>query len=221
MDPVWEKLHASRHWGRYPAEDLVRTLMRRYSDRDLRKKTRVLEVGCGAGANLTFFVKEGFQVYGIDGAPSAIANASRLLSGLCDGQQVCELHVGDFSRLDYADEMFDVVVDYISLCTNTVADIKATLGEVRRVLKPGGFFYSRGFGSNTSGAATGVVIEPGTTLNPLEGPCRDMGTSHFFDEDEIRALYADWPKLVLQRVSTECLGVANSFTEEWIVWATK
>ncbi len=44
-----------------------------------RKAIKILEVGCGPGANLWFMAREGFSVYGIDGSEHAIELARRRL----------------------------------------------------------------------------------------------------------------------------------------------
>ena len=42
-----------------------------------RSKTKILEIGCGAGNNLIFLAEEGFDVSGIDFAVSAIKIAKK------------------------------------------------------------------------------------------------------------------------------------------------
>ena len=134
MDPVWEKLHSSREWGKYPAEDLVRTVMRSFGSID-RSKLEVLEIGCGAGANLGFFLNEGFKVAGIDGSPSAIESAGKRLAAYSEKP---DLRVGNFVELPWESNSFDIVVDYFALYANRMDDIRKTLSEIQRVLRSGG-----------------------------------------------------------------------------------
>src|SRR6218665_938871 len=61
----WDEKFRSRSWGRYPPEDLVRFMGRRFRAAD-KGAVKVLEVGCGPGANLWFMHREGFAVHGID-----------------------------------------------------------------------------------------------------------------------------------------------------------
>ena len=53
---------------KYPNEELCRFIGRRFSHLSIaeRQKMRVLEVGCGSGANLRMLAEEYFQVIGID-----------------------------------------------------------------------------------------------------------------------------------------------------------
>ncbi len=81
MDPIWEKIHSSREWGKYPADDLIRTVICTFKKSDA-DRLRVLGVGFVGGANLAFFVNEGFNAYGIEGVPSAVKNTNSLPKGL-------------------------------------------------------------------------------------------------------------------------------------------
>ena len=53
-DDQWETLFASRAWGRYPPEELVRFVARSFGDAPDRASVRILELGCGPGANVWF-----------------------------------------------------------------------------------------------------------------------------------------------------------------------
>ena len=67
----------------YPNEELLRFLGRHFFNsvpKDERKTIRVLELGCGSGANLWMISKEGFDTYGIDISNSAISLASKMLA---------------------------------------------------------------------------------------------------------------------------------------------
>jgi hypothetical protein len=58
-DPVWEQIFASREWGKYPPEHVVRFVARNFYRVPDRKQVRLLEVGCGPGANV-WASSEGF-----------------------------------------------------------------------------------------------------------------------------------------------------------------
>jgi hypothetical protein len=59
-DPVWEELRAQgRNICHYPFDVVVSFLFRWGTKSRPRSKTKVLEVGCGAGNNLWFAAREG------------------------------------------------------------------------------------------------------------------------------------------------------------------
>ena len=67
-DKGWDKIFSTQEWGKYPGEELIRFIARNFYAAPNRKDIRILEVGCGTGANLWFLAKEGFNAFGIDGS---------------------------------------------------------------------------------------------------------------------------------------------------------
>ncbi len=196
----WEETFASRPWGRYPSEDLVRFMARRFGQTADRSVLRVLEIGCGPGANLWFLGREGYAVAGIDGSPTAIRLARERLAaeGVAPG---ADLRVGDFATLPWPDATFDAVLDIEALYANRLATIRASIAEVRRVLKPKGAFFAKLFGTATTGFGTGQELETHGFACPIEGPCAGQVVAHFFDEAEIGSLFAGFAEIVLDWTS--------------------
>lgn len=58
----------------YPNESLIQFLASRYFrlSESERKSIRLLEVGCGSGANLWMMAKEGFNTYGMDSSAKGL-----------------------------------------------------------------------------------------------------------------------------------------------------
>lgn len=127
------KQHGADAQRKYPNEPLLRFLS------GLQRKSRVLEIACGTGANLWAIAQEGFEAWGQDAAPRAIEICREVL----DSHGVsAELDVGDFHKLNesFGDESFDAVVEIISLsCTDRKKEV---IDGVRRILKSGGYFFS-------------------------------------------------------------------------------
>jgi SAM-dependent methyltransferase len=217
----WDEKFRTRAWGRYPPEDIVVFMGRNYRDVD-HGTISVLEIGCGPGANLWFLHREGYRVAGIDGSQAAIALASERLSRENAGLNAAspDLRVGDFSRLPWPEAAFDVVIDNRALYANTLAVIRSALAEVRRVLKPGGRFYSKSWGTGTTGYGQGPEIEPGTYDEIPAGPCEAMGVSHFFDEAEIRREFAAF-RLEVIDVVRRTENSRGHFIEEFLCQFSK
>src|SRR5271156_1950170 len=79
-DPIWEDIFCSKSWGRYPPEHIIRFIARTFSGVRDRSTIRLLEIGCGPGANIWFMAREGFSVCGIDGSATAIDRAKQRLA---------------------------------------------------------------------------------------------------------------------------------------------
>lgn len=188
---LWERLFQERPWGRYPPEDLVRFVARRFGGRD-RGAVRILEVGCGPGANVWFMHREGYRVSAIDFSPTALEQAKARIE--IENANL-PTHPVDFQRADiaalpFAEDSFDLVVDVFALCCNPSAAIRAASAEIRRVLKPGGALYTKTFGPKTTGAGgPGERMADGTYQKVAEGPLAAMGVVRFSDEADLRDLH--------------------------------
>ena len=138
-DCTWEKVHASKNWGRYPHSVLVGFIAKNFYKAPNRKEVRILEIGSGSGANVWYLSREGFDVYGIDGSPSGVQQTNDYLRQ--DGLSAV-MTVGDVVKIDYPDDFFDCVIDFGCTGANDVENTELILSESARVLRKGGLFFS-------------------------------------------------------------------------------
>lgn len=126
---------------RYPNEELCRFMGRNFFgvNQERRSSVRILDTGCGTGANLWMIAREGFDAVGIDLSPSAIQLCKRMLDNY-DCQ--AELHAGDMTSLPFQSNSVDAVVDLFSSNCLDQKQGDTYLAEVSRVLKPRGKFFS-------------------------------------------------------------------------------
>ena len=217
MDSIWENLFRSQEWGKYPPESVVRFVARNFYPPQERGKIRLLDAGCGPGACTWFMAREGFQVSGIDGSPTAIRYARERLKA--EGL-TADLQVGDYTSLPWSDELFDGAVDNVSFYANLMADWQRAVDEIHRVLKPGGMFFTSSFTMNTWGFKTGREVEPGSFRDILEGPLHGRGLAHFVTEPQLRDLLRRFSQVEVER---ECRTLVNQskIVELWIATAVK
>jgi ubiquinone/menaquinone biosynthesis C-methylase UbiE len=97
-----------------------------------RADGRILEVAVGTGRSLPHY-PAGADVTGIELSPAMLAIARQRAADL---GMSADLRVGDAHVLPFADGDFDTVVCALSLCA--IPDPVLALGEMRRVLVPGG-----------------------------------------------------------------------------------
>jgi SAM-dependent methyltransferase len=154
---------------------------------------RVLELGCGNGMSSSLLMaRKGYEVHGIDISGTAIVWAeeqfaqSALLGHFLHGD-VCAMPF-------FADESFDVVIDGSCLHCLIGDDRTRCLGEVRRILRPGGLFVvSSMCGLPKSDEAkarfdaqTGHLLEDGRphrTLKPVADLASELANSGFEVQD--------------------------------------
>lgn len=92
---------------------------------------RILDLGCGDGQLSQRIAATGAEVTGVDASPDMVAAARS--RGIAASE-------GNAESLPFADAAFDAVFSNAAL--HWVRDQDAMLGEVRRVLKPGGRFVA-------------------------------------------------------------------------------
>lgn len=88
---------------------------------------RILDVGCGTGANLLMLNQHG-EAHGVDVSPDALS--------FCHSRGLNNVQYGEAECLPYEDNSFDIVtsIDVIEHLDDDVA----CLQEMRRILRPGG-----------------------------------------------------------------------------------
>ncbi|GEP89437.1 Methyltransferase domain-containing protein [Chitinophaga terrae (ex Kim and Jung 2007)] len=184
-DPIWDNVFLNQEWGKYPSESVIQFIARNFYKKD-RKAIKILEVGCGTGANIWFISREGFQTYGIDGSSVAIDVATKRLAaeGLTSN-----LICGDISSLPYETETFDAVIDVECLYANNRTSTERILEEIKRVLKRNGKFFSRTFSDKMY---LGQFYEELTALeytNSSDGPLAGKGFTRLSNRESIREIY--------------------------------
>ena len=105
---------------------------------------KVLDAGCGAGRNLVYLHRRGFDVWGTDGDQNAVTAARAQAATLAPLLPADRFRVEPVERMSFENEMFDVVIS--SAVLHFASDEEqwdAMLREMWRVLKRGGLFFAR------------------------------------------------------------------------------
>jgi SAM-dependent methyltransferase len=128
---------------------------------------RILDAGCGSGRNLVYFLREGFDVCGVDLSPDAIAHVRMLARTLAPRLPAENFRREPVERMSFEGESFDAVLS--SAVLHFARDEAHWLGMLRemwRVLKPGGLFFAR---LASSAGVEGVVERLGGRRYRLPG----------------------------------------------------
>ena len=156
----------------------------------LNPQMTVLDAGCGAGRNLNYFLRSGYEVCGVDQAPESINAIRNLAAQLAPNLQPNNFRVEAVERMSFADAQFDLVISSAVLhFARDEAHWLAMVREMWRVLKPGGIFFAR--------LASTIGIEP--EVEHIEGRryhLPDGSTRFLVDEQMLLAttdsLGAQW-----------------------------
>lgn len=105
---------------------------------------RILDAGCGSGRNLVYFLRAGYEVFGVDADRISIEAVRRLAAALAPGIPAENFRVEPVESMTFADSFADVVLSSAVLHFARSDDqFAAMIRGTWRVLKPGGFLFAR------------------------------------------------------------------------------
>ncbi|ACU61724.1 class I SAM-dependent methyltransferase [Chitinophaga pinensis] len=104
----------------------------------------VLDAGCGGGRNLIYFLKNGYDVYGIDPNPNAVEAVRQLSATLSHTNATENFVVASAENLPFEDNTFDLIISSAVLhFAQDPAHFQDMIYSMWRVLKPGGYLFAR------------------------------------------------------------------------------
>jgi ubiquinone/menaquinone biosynthesis C-methylase UbiE len=162
----WDDLYLTRGrvWRALPPESIT-----------VKGGKRVLELGCGNGKMLSAIEGE-VQIVGMDHSRAGLVSCPTNLMSRVDLVQ------GDALHLPFMGSSLDLVVAHHLLGHLTLERRKRAMGEIGRVLRPGGQLRITVLSREDMRCGGREEVEPGTFLS---------GTgilTHFFDLEEVRDL---------------------------------
>ena len=129
-----------------------------------------LDSGCGPGRHALYFARHGFRVTALDQSEEALEYLTETAA-----RERLELFpvLGDIFQMPFPDESFDCILDYnVSYHTDTQGYLRA-IGELKRVLRPGGEVYLTILSQNDPGfqnAQPGACVDGCTRMHAGETP---------------------------------------------------
>jgi tellurite methyltransferase len=72
--------------------------------------SRILDAGCGGGRNLVYFLRMGYEVFGIDQSELAIEDVSNLATMIVADFPTDNFQVSTIEKTPFASGAFDVVI---------------------------------------------------------------------------------------------------------------
>ncbi len=143
-----------------PPDQLVELVESRWA-----RPCRTVEIGCGAGFSAVWLATRGFEVTGLDVAPSAVVLARQLAERRA---VACAFEVADLTEpIVHHDGQFDLAVDWEVLHHIAPRFRARYVANVHRMLKPNGRYASWTFSIDDRfghGEASVRVTPLGTTL---------------------------------------------------------
>jgi SAM-dependent methyltransferase len=195
----------------WPWSDLIGFVMR-YS-RPTGPEYRVLELGCGAGANIPFFRDLGVHYYAIEGSPAIVETLWRKFPELQEN-----IMVGDFTKSIPFPVEFDLIVDRSSLTHNSTSSIKRCLSLVCAQLRANGKYIGIDwFSTRHSEFHKGLPDEDVNTKSGYtEGQFSQVGRVHFSNQTHLQELFDNFTLEVLEhKIITKQIPMSDHVFAAW------
>ncbi len=180
---LWQNPELAQQWAERPPTPEV-TEMADHLERVGER--RVLDIGCGVGRHVVYLAARGFDVTGLDNAPTALALCQE---NLARADLRATLTHMEMTALDFPEKSFGGAIATQVIHHAPVAVIEAILAQLTHLLLPRGYFVLVVPTPEHDDWGKGEEVEPGTWVDPnhREGPV----PHHFCTEEEVlRLLHA-------------------------------
>lgn len=220
----WDELHKQPQFRpKYPDDRVVAWTFRNFP-RKAGKQIQILDVGCGAGRHSIFLATEGYKPSACDFSKVGVEETERRFreAGLTVTAAVCEA-----DELAFPDESFDGALVYGTYTYLPYERFVQAVSELRRVLKPGGKALvmtrttrdSRVQHAEKLGRSTYRIGSIGGGV-PASYQVETGMIMTFLDEKEARDMFADFSKVLVDRMTMTTSGgiFAN---DDWYIHVEK
>lgn len=210
--PTWDELFTDEEnrW-KEPHEELVGAFQKIKGDTRFQK---VLDLGCGAGRHLVYLSGEGYDVYGMDISFNGLKYSAGWLAK--EGYPT-RLAMADMTRLPFVDASFGFITSIFVIHHNTLERVRNSIGEIYRMLIPGGYTLltlSSIYGFRNG---KGVQLEPGTFIPELG---KDRGIPHHFSD--LKEIAREFDHFIVRDVHlNEHMNEDGYLSSHWVILAEK
>ena len=221
--PSWDELFKKKeNILDFPQTEVLKFVKRLEST--FRKRPLLIwDLCCGAGRNSIAIAEIGHAVYSSDVSPTGVNHLKALLK---TKRYHCETAVCDMTINPWIKTDFDGIFCWDALHHNTIRNIKATVEMVHDSLSNNGLFMASLLSTKSDQNNKEMQIEPNTFV---EDQGFESGVPHhYFDEEEIIALFQDWKICILAEVTVNYLEAEDEFYKnnpfpytKWNVLVTK
>ena len=195
---MWDNIYSrNEQHSVWPWSDLVGTVMRNTNPLDTND-FKVLELGCGAGANIPFFLSLGVDYYSVEFSEVVVSRLYKKFPQLDN-----KLIVGDFTE-ELPNREFDLIFDRGALTCNKTEAIKYCLQNCYDQLKPDGKYIGIDwFSTEHSSFPKGEVEDDWTRVNFPTGPFADVFRIHFSNKEHLFDLFEKFEFQELKHITIE------------------
>lgn len=219
MEEKWSHLHKQeRFQPKYPSEHVVRFIFSQFP-RNLKERSnlKILDLGCGAGANTVFLAAEGFQTYATDISEEGLKVVERRLK---DEKLQGTLKKANMENQPFFDNFFDGIISFGVFYYNDFEGYRKAVSEMYRTLKKGGkaLVFTRTTDDYRYGK--GNKIDKNTFVLDIEDTNEKGMVMHFLDRAEINEIFNKFKEIIVEKTETT-FSNSEKKNSDWIIIVRK
>lgn len=173
---AWNKLYFNQtNLSIWPWSEVISLYFNNFPKNN-KKKIKILELGCGAGANIPLFLKQKVDYYGLDGSEQIINFLKKKYPKIKK-----KLFVADFTKNIPSDKKFDLIIDRAAITCNKRSSIIKSISNLEQKLNKKGLFFGIDWYSTLStDFKKGVIDEDRNTKKDMKNSIfSNAGSFHF------------------------------------------
>ncbi|MFK7696930.1 class I SAM-dependent methyltransferase [Paenibacillus sp. HJGM_3] len=184
-----------------PSELVIRFVKTHFKERN---SYHLADLSCGNGRHMLFMLREGHVVAGTDSSTRNVESAQQLLTKHGFEPLIIQANL---TNLPFENEQFDGLLCEHMLMFLNQQELEQAIGELYRILKPGGKCFITVRNTNDTLFRTGNTLEDHTFI-------------HFFTEEEIHQLFKAFMNVTIgvKRFSQNSL---TQYSSEYLITLVK
>jgi hypothetical protein len=216
MNFHWNNIYKKKQQLAYWPWSEVVSLINKFSKNKLSNtKTKILEIGFGAGANIPFFLDKNLDYHGIDYSNKIVEQVKKKNKKIAK-----KLLISDINDALFPNKKFDIILDRACLTHNSDNYIKKSLSILLNKMKKDSIFY----GINWYSTKT-TYLKPFKKKKKLfyfsNGPFRNLGSVNFFTKSKISNFFKKFKIVYLAQNTTIIMQKKKFIISSWSIVAKK
>jgi SAM-dependent methyltransferase len=211
----WDALHQHQRFRpQYPNENVVRFLMVHFKQAlQGRKILKALDIGVGGGRHLKLLGELGFQSYGVDISAEGLRHCAEWLK---QWHLKPSLFEASMTKLPFESSFFDAVISFGVFYYGDSRIMTKAIGEVHRVLKPGGKAFIIIRTTDDFRFGKGKQVEPHTFKLSTQKTNEAGTVQHFVSEKEVKSLFNKFRNLSFEKSEVSFLN-RKAVNSDWLI----
>ena len=188
----WNEIYKTEHHKSiWPWDDVIK-LIKKFTN--LKKKNKnILEIGCGLGANIPFFLYEKFDYYGIDFSTKAVKKIKKKFPRIKKKIILSDLVKFNFSLLK---TKFNIILDRGTITHITDKNIKKILNQFSEITNKNSILVCC---SLYSDKCTDRMKYKNKNIFK-KGLFANVGYINFFNKKKLKKMFNQWEILFMEEV---------------------